>query len=596
MADFTAPLADIRFALEELALLSEIAALPGYEQASTDLVVAVLDEAGKLADEVLAPLNATGDREGATLENGAVRTPAGFAAAYRRYVEGGWSALPFAPEHGGQGLPIVLSTAVMEMWTAANMAFMLGPILTLGAVDMLEAHGSAEQRQLYLEKLISGEWTATMELTEPQAGSDVGALRTRAVKDGDHYRITGQKIFITYGDHDWTDNIVHCVLARTPDSPPGTKGISLFIVPKFLPNEDGTPGRRNDLRPVSLEHKLGIHASPTCVMAYGDGGGATGFLIGEENRGIEYMFTMMNNARLHVGLQGVAIAERAYQQALSYAQTRIQGRPVGSKSATPLPIIHHPDVRRMLLAMKAQTEAMRGVAYVTAGGIDRARRHPDAAIRRAAQLRVDLLIPIVKAWSTDLGVEVASLGIQVHGGMGFIEETGAAQHLRDARIAPIYEGTNGIQANDLMGRKLMRDKGEAANSLIVEMRGIESRLAAQSGDDLATIRAQLAPAVDALEAATLWIVANWEADPARALAGAVPYLRLLGTVAGGWIMATAALAAHRRLAARDGDPTFNEAKLVTARFYAEQYLPIAAALLPAIRGGGTVMSFAVESF
>src|SRR5476649_15648 len=356
MADFTAPLADIRFALDELALLPEIAALPGYEQASDDLVASVLDEAGKLADEVLAPLNATGDREGAKLENGAVRTPSGFPAAYRRYVEGGWSALPFAPEHGGQGLPIALSTAVMEMWTAANMSFMLGPILTLGAVDLLEAHGSPEQQLLYLGKLVSGEWTATMNLTEPQAGSDVGALRTRAVKDGDHYRITGQKIFITYGDHDWTDNIVHLVLARTPDAPAGTKGISLFIVPKFLPTEDGAAGQRNDLRPVSLEHKLGIHASPTCIMAYGDDGGATGFLIGEENRGIEYMFTMMNNARLHVGLQGVAIAERAYQQAVSYARSRIQGRPVGSNSATPLPIIHHPDVRRMLLAMKAQTE------------------------------------------------------------------------------------------------------------------------------------------------------------------------------------------------------------------------------------------------
>jgi hypothetical protein len=386
------------------------------------------------------------------------------------------------------------------------------------------------------------------------------------------------------------------VLARTPESPPGTKGISLFIVPKFLPNADGTPGQRNDLRPVSLEHKLGIHASPTCVMAYGDGGGATGFLIGEENRGIEYMFTMMNNARLHVGLQGVAIAERAYQQALAYAQMRVQGRPAGTKSATPLPIVNHPDVRRMLLAMKSQTEAMRGLAYVTAGGIDRARRHPDAETRQAAQLRVDLLIPVVKAWSTDLGVEVASLGIQVHGGMGFMEETGAAQHLRDARIAPIYEGTNGIQANDLMGRKLLRDKGAAAQALIAEVREVATRLAAQHGDDLATIHAMLTSAVDALETATDWIVENWEADQARALAGAAPYLKLLGTVAGGWVMAVSALAAQRRLAEREGDPAFNEAKLVTARFYAEHYLPIAAALLPAIRSGATVMSFPIGSF
>jgi alkylation response protein AidB-like acyl-CoA dehydrogenase len=597
MADFIAPLADIRFALDELVLLPEIAALPGYEQASDDLVTAVLEEAGKLADEVLAPLNATGDREGAKLENGAVRTPSGFPEAYRRYVEGGWNALPFAPEHGGQGLPIALSTAVVEMWSAANMSFMLGPVLTLAAVDLLEAHGSPEQQHLYLDKLVSGEWTATMNLTEPQAGSDLGALRTRAVKDRDHYRITGQKIFITYGDHDWTDNIVHLVLARTPDAPAGTKGISLFIVPKFLPGEDGGAGQRNDLRPVSLEHKLGIHASPTCVMSYGDGGGATGYLIGEENRGIEYMFTMMNNARLHVGLQGVAIAERAYQQAVSYARTRIQGRPVGSGSVTPpLPIIHHPDVRRMLLAMKALTEAMRGVAYVTAGGIDRARRHTDLAIRQGAQQRVDLLIPVVKAWSTDLGVEVASLGIQVHGGMGYIEETGAAQHLRDARIAPIYEGTNGIQANDLTGRKLMRDRGAAANALIAEMRETGTLLAAQPGDDLAAIRAHLRPAVDALDEATRWIVENWDEDPARTLGGAVPYLKLLGTVAGGWVMARAALAAQRRLATRDGDRTFNEAKIITARFYAEQYLPTAAGLLPSIRGGATVMSFAPDWF
>jgi alkylation response protein AidB-like acyl-CoA dehydrogenase len=431
-----------------------------------------------------------------------------------------------------------------------------------------------------------------MNLTEPQAGSDVGALRTRAVKEGDHYRISGQKIFITYGDHDFTSNIVHMVLARTPEAPPGTKGISLFLVPKFLVKPDGSPGERNDIRTVSLEHKLGIHASPTCVLAFGDNAGAIGTLVGEENRGIECMFTMMNSARLNVGLQGVAIAERAYQQARDFARQRIQGRPIGAKTA--LPIIHHPDVRRMLLAMKAQTEAMRGLAYVTAGAIDRARHEPDAAAREAAQRRVDLLIPVVKAWSTDLGVEIASTGVQVHGGMGYIEETGAGQHLRDSRINPIYEGTNGIQANDLIGRKLMRDKGAAARDFIAEMRLLDRFLAAQPAAAFATIRTQLAPAIDALEAATGWIVENWEADPALTIAGAVPYLKLFGTVAGGWIMARAALSAQSRLERHDGEDGFNQAKLATAAFYAEQYLPAAAGLVPAVRGGATIMGFDLE--
>jgi 3-(methylthio)propanoyl-CoA dehydrogenase len=457
---YAPPLADMRFALDELAGLPEIALLPGCEQASADLVDAVLEEAAKLARDVLAPLNDVGDRERARLENGVVRTPPGFKEAYRKYAEGGWNALPFEPAHGGQGLPVALSTAVLEMWNAANMGFALCPLLNIGAVELLQAHGSDEQKRIYLEKMVSGAWTGTMNLTEPQAGSDVGALRTRAVREGDHYRIAGQKIFITYGDHDFTDNIVHMELARTPDAPPGTRGISLFLVPKFLVDEDGSPGARNDIRTVSLEHKLGIHASPTCVLAFGDNGGAVGWLVGEENRGIECMFTMMNSARLNVGLQGVAIAERAYQQARDFARQRIQGKPIGAPkdaSGAAPPIIHHPDVRRMLLAMKAQTEAMRGLAYVTAGAIDRARHEPDEAAREAAQRRADLLIPVVKAWSTDLGVEIASTGVQVHGGMGYIEETGAVQHLRDARINPIYEGTNGIQANDLVGRKLMRD-------------------------------------------------------------------------------------------------------------------------------------------
>ena len=596
MTDYAAPLADMRFALNEIAGIGEIAGLPGCEQATSDVVDAVLEEAGKLAGGVLAPLNRIGDRQASRLENGVVRTPDGFKEAYAKYVEGGWNALPFPPKHGGQGLPMALSTAVLEMWNSANMGFALCPLLNVGAVEALAAHGTPEQQRLYLPRLISGEWTGTMNLTEPQAGSDVGALRTRAVRDGDGYRITGQKIFITYGEHDMAENIVHLVLARLPDAPPGTRGISLFLVPKFIVNADGSLGPRNDVRCVSLEHKLGIHASPTCVLAYGDNGGARGFLIGEENRGMECMFTMMNNARLNVGLQGVAIAERAYQQARDFARQRVQGRPVTAKDAGNHPIIEHPDVRRMLLHMRAQTEAMRALAYYTAGAIDRARHHPDADTRAAQQRRVDLLIPVVKAWSTDAGVEIASIGMQVHGGMGFIEETGAAQHLRDARIAPIYEGTNGIQANDLVGRKLSRDKGMAAKELVAEMRAFDAPLAAAKGDDVAAIRRALAPGVDALAAASDWMVAESAADPPRALAGAVPYLRLAGAVAGGWLTAQGALAAHRHLAARDGDARFHEAKLVTARFYAEHVLAAAPALMPAITGGATVMSFDLEQF
>jgi len=596
VTDYAAPLADMRFALSEIAGIGEIAGLPGCEQATSDVVDAVLEEAGKLAGDILAPLNRTGDRQASRLENGIVRTPDGFKEAYAKYVEGGWNALPFPAEHGGQDLPMALSTAVLEMWNSANMGFALCPLLNVGAVEALAAHGTKEQQRLYLPRLISGEWTGTMNLTEPQAGSDVGALRTRAVRDGDSYRITGQKIFITYGEHDMAENIVHLVLARLPDAPPGTRGISLFLVPKFMVNADGGLGPRNDVRCVSLEHKLGIHASPTCVLAYGDNGGAQGFLIGEENRGMECMFTMMNNARLNVGLQGVAIAERAYQQARAFARQRVQGRPVTAKDAGNHPIIEHPDVRRMLLQMRAQTEAMRALAYYTAGAIDRARHHPDAETRAAHQRRVDLLIPVVKAWSTDAGVEIASIGMQVHGGMGFIEETGAAQHLRDARIAPIYEGTNGIQANDLVGRKLLRDKGMAAKELIAEMRALDAPLARAKGDDIAAIRKGLAPGVDALAAATDWMVAQGAADPPRALAGAAPYLRLAGAVTGGWLMAQGALAAQRHLAERVGDARFHEAKLVTVRFYAEHILATAPALLPAITGGATVMSFDLEQF
>jgi len=594
-AGYTAPLQEMRFALDALAGLPELARLDAFAHASPDLVEAVLQGAGKLAGEVMAPLNRAGDLAGAVLENGVVRTPAGFKEAYSQYVAGGWNAVAVPEEHGGQGLPQAVATAVNEMWSSANMALALCPILTASAVELLLAYGSAEQRRLYLDKLVTGEWTGAMNLTEPQAGSDLGALRTRAVPEGDHFRITGQKIFITYGEHDWTPNIVHLVLARLPDAPPGSRGISLFLVPKFLVNPDGSLGKRNDIRCVSLEHKLGIHASPTCVLSFGDTEGAVGWLVGAPNHGLAAMFTMMNRARLDVGLQGVAIGDRAYQQARAFARTRVQGQAAGAAGNGAVPIIQHADVRRMLLSMRAQSEATRGLAYYVAGMIDRARHHPDAGARQRAQRRVDLLIPVVKAWSTDVGLELCSTNVQVHGGMGFIEETGAAQHLRDARIALIYEGTNGIQANDLVGRKLARDRGAAVRELIADMRASEAALAAAAGAEAAAMRAPFAAGIAVLEQASGDLVAAFGEDPARALAGSVPYLRLMGIVAGGWIMAQSLVAAQRGLANGDADRTFCEAKLGTARFYAEHLLAAAPALLPAITGGATVMGFDLDA-
>ena len=597
MIPYNPPLADMQFALEHVVDLEALSALPGCEGADLDTVAAVLDEAAKLARDVLAPINRSGDEEGSVVENGVVRTPKGFKEAYRTYVDGGWNSLPFEEEFGGQGLPAVVALAVSEMWNSANMAFALCPLLTVGAIEALQRHGTKALQETYLPKLVSGEWTGTMNLTEPQAGSDVGALRTKAVKEGDHYRITGQKIFITYGEHDMAENLIHLVLARLPGTPAGTRGISLFLVPKFLVKDDGSLGDRNDVRCVSLEHKLGIHGSPTAVLAYGDNGGAVGYLIGEENKGMECMFTMMNNARLNVGLQGVAISERAYQQARDYARTRVQGRTLtGGKSETPLPILYHPDVKRMLLAIKSRTEAARALAYFTAGQLDRSRHLPDEADRAKAQLLVDLLIPLVKAWSTDLGVENSSLAVQVYGGMGFIEETGVAQHFRDARILPIYEGTNGIQAMDLLGRKLMRDQGAAAASFVALMRELDAPLAEQAGDDLAVLRRSLANGLDAVEQATRMLVEGFATDPARAAAGSVPYLNLFATVAGGWLLGKQALAAQAQLGRGAGDAGFNEAKLMTARFFAEQFLTPAAAQLSAIGGGATIVAFDPDQF
>jgi len=586
MTGYSAPLRDIAFTLDELGLLDRVSRLPGCEEVNAELAAAIVEEAGKLARDVLAPLNATGDRQGAVVENGVVRTADGFKDAYHAFVDGGWPSLPFDANHGGQGLPWLVASAAMETWAAANTAWTLGPLLTMGAVELLSAHGGAAQKTAYLPKMVSGEWTGTMNLTEPQAGSDLGALKTRAVPDGDRYRITGQKIFITYGEHDYTDNIVHMVLARTPGAPGGSRGISLFIVPKFLVNPDGSLGQRNDLRCVSLEHKLGIHASPTCVMSYGDNDGAIGYLVGAENEGLRCMFTMMNNARMNIGLSGLAIAERAYQQALDYARNRIQFGP----------IIRHPDVRRMLMAMKAQTEAMRAVAYDAAAWLDAAKRHPEAALRETAKARIDLLTPVVKAWCTDLGVEIASLGVQVHGGMGYIEETGAAQHYRDARIAPIYEGTNGIQAIDLVTRKVLRDGGDAARAYVRELRADVATMNGAKLGPAAGLPARVEQAADALERATAWLCDAGAASEASALAAATPYLRLFGTVAGGAMMAKAAGVAAQRLGAH-GDDKFYRTKLATAAFYGDHILPTAQALSDTVvNGADSTLALNEEDF
>ena len=569
---YAAPLADMRLVLDTFGNLPDEAA---------EVADAVLGEGARFAENELAPLNQPGDRIGSVLENGVVRTPPGFREAYAKFVAGGWNGLTCEPEVGGHGLPLALAVPLTEMWNAACMGWALCPLLNSGAIELLKTHGSPEQKRLYLEKLVSGEWPGTMNLTEPQAGSDLGALRTRAVpaqdpRWGEHYRISGQKIFITYGDHDYSDNIVHMVLARLPDAPPGSRGISLFLVPKFLLDDDGRPGQRNDIRTLRLEEKLGIHASPTCVLSYGEDGGAIGWRVGEPHRGLEAMFTMMNTERLLVGVQGVGIAERAYQTALAYARMRVQGQPIGvpRNGATP-PIIHHPDVRRMLLSMRAGTEAARALAYFAAAAIDAAHADP------RQQRRADLLIPIVKSWCSDKGIEIASTGIQVHGGMGYIEETGAAQHLRDARIAAIYEGTNGIQAGDLVGRKL-RDGGVAARDLIGELRGYRGDLTG----DFAPLKQPLADGLAAVEDATAYLV---ETEPTLAAAGATPYLNLVGTVLGGALLARLAVEAGRR------NHPLAAAKLAIARFFAEHELARAPGFLAAIKGGATVESFAPDA-
>jgi alkylation response protein AidB-like acyl-CoA dehydrogenase len=582
MSAYVAPLKDMRFVLHELAGLAEVAKLPGYAEATPDTVDAILEEAAKFASGVLDPLNRTGDAEGAQWKDGAVTTPTGFKDAYRQYVEAGWGALSIPSELGGQGLPRIVATPVEEMWCSSNMSFSLCPMLTQGALHAIELRGSEHLRKTFLPKMASGEWTGTMNLTEPQAGSDLALVKTRAVREGDHYRITGQKIFITYGEHDLTDNIVHLVLARTPDAPEGVKGISLFIVPKFLVNPDGSLGKRNEARCASIEHKLGIHASPTAVMLFEN---ALGYLVGEENKGLAYMFIMMNAARFAVGLEGVSIAERAFQRALAYAKDRMQGRDLAGGAT--VPIIRHPDVRRMLMLMKSQTEAARALAYVVAAALDAAARHPDAKSRQQHQAFVDLMIPVVKGWSTETGIEVASLGVQVHGGMGFIEETGAAQHLRDARITTIYEGTTGIQANDLVGRKIAREGGATAKSWLAHLKVFDADLAQSTNADIKAIRVSLATGASAVGDAVDYIVANAGKDVMAAFAGAVPFLKLMGIVAGGWQMARAALAAEKKLGS--GDKAFYGAKIATARFYADQVLVQAPALRDTVVKGATAV-------
>lgn len=576
MTDFRPPVADLAYALKHVVGYERIAELPGFEHADYDTVTEILEEVGGFMAEVVAPTNRAGDVEGARLNpDGTVTTPTGFVEAYAAYVDAGWGSVPLPEEFGGGGFPRTIGLAIQELMMEANMAFSLAPLLTQGAIEALLHYGSDEQKQAWLPKMVSGEWAGTMNLTEPHAGSDVGALTTKAVKRPDGtYGITGQKIYITFGDHDLSEQIVHLVLARTPGAPAGTKGISCFIVPKFLVNDDGSLGERNGVHTLGVEHKMGIHGSPTCVLSYED---ATGYLIGDENLGMRIMFVMMNSARLSVGTQGLAVAERAYQQSLDYAKERIQGRAIGATQDSP--IIDFPDVRRMLMTQKSYIAALRRMMLLNAAHVDISTHHPDAATRARADEIVGLLTPICKAFGTDLGNELTSLALQIHGGMGFIEETGAAQHYRDVRIAAIYEGTNGIQAADLVGRKLGVRGGASFLEFIATMRELDGELAA-AGDEFASIRTQLTAGLDVLEQTTGWMLRTGASDPNSVLAGSSPYLRIWGLVVGGWLLAKSALAAR----GLNGD-TVAASQLPLARFYAEQLLPAASGLVGAATAG-----------
>jgi butyryl-CoA dehydrogenase len=594
---YQAPLKDMLFVMNELADLAGVNALPGNEDATPETAEAIIEENAKFVTNVIAPLNYASDKEPSYWHDGQVTTSKGFKEAFKAFGEAGWQGVQHPVEFGGQGLPKLLATPCIEMLNAGSISFALCPLLSDGAIEALLTAGSDEQKAIYLENLVSGKWTGTMNLTEPQAGSDLAAVRTRAVPQGDGtYKVFGTKIYITYGEHDFSENIVHLVLARTPDAPAGVKGISLFIVPKFMVNADGSIGERNDAHCVSLEHKLGIKASPTAVLQFGDHGGAIGTLVGEENRGLEYMFIMMNAARFGVGLQGIGLAERAYQKAVAFAKDRVQSRDLAG-SAGPVSIIHHPDVRRMLMNMRSQTEAARALAYVGAGISDVAHSHADAEVRKANLATYEYLVPIIKGWSTEMSQDVARDGVQVHGGMGFIEETGAAQHYRDAKILTIYEGTTAIQANDLVGRKTVRDGGAVAKAIIAQVRETEAQLAASGSADAKAILVQLSNGSKDLEAVVEYMVANMKSDIKGVFSGSVLYLKLAGIVLGGWQMARAAVIAQQKLDANDGDAGFYKAKIATARFFADHILSQSSGLRTAIIDGSAgVLALSEDQF
>ena len=590
MNNYRAPLKDMRFVMDELAGYKELSQYPAYAEATPDMADAILEEAAKFTGEVLAPLNRVGDQSGCQLTPNGVVTPEGWKDAYKAFCDAGWNGIASPTEFGGHGQPDTLAVAVKEMVCSANLSFSLGPLLTTGAVEALLTCASDELKAIFLEKMVTGVWTGSMNLTEPQAGSDLALIRSRAEPQADgSYKVFGQKIFITYGDHDMTENIVHLVLARLPDAPAGVKGISMFLVPKFLVNADGSLGARNDAYCVSLEHKLGIHASPTCVMAYGDNGGAVGYLLGQANRGLEYMFIMMNEARLGVGLQGIALGERSYQQALAFARDRKQGRDALTGEAL-VTINHHPDIRRMLMLMKSRVEACRAMAYYTSGLLDRAHVISDPEEKKRNLFLAEFMIPIVKGGGTEMGIEVTSLGIQIHGGMGFIEETGAAQHWRDSRITTIYEGTTGIQANDLLFRKLMRDQGATAKVVFGEVHATAKALGASGKPELQAIGQRLGAALKAWTDATEWLAVNAKTSLSGVLTAAVPYLHLAVTVSGGWFMGKAALAAAGYLDKGEGDQAFYRAKIATAHFYADQMLPQAASYAETVKAGDIALA------
>jgi alkylation response protein AidB-like acyl-CoA dehydrogenase len=593
MTDYQAPVRQMRFTIEHLAEFPAVKALPDFAAVDGDTVDAVLEEAAKFAGNVLAPINWLGDQQGVRVVDRAVQVPQEFTDAYKQFCEAGWPGIASNPEFGGQGFPKTVSLACDEMWAAANVSFALCPELSQGAILAMDRHATDELKQAYLEKLVSGQWAGTMCLTEPQAGSDLSALTSRAEPNGDHYLITGRKIFITWGDHPMAENIIHLVLARLPDAPPGIKGISLFVVPKFRLNADGTPGELNDAYPVSVEHKLGIHASPTCVLAFGDEGGAVGYLVGKPNEGLAAMFTMMNYMRLGVGAQGVGLADRAYQKSVAYSRERVQGRAAGAKGQ--VPIIRHPDVRRMLLLMRSLTQASRAICYYTASCLDRAAHGADAESSAAWQARADLMTPIAKAWCTEAAQEATELGVQVHGGMGYVEETGIAQFYRDARIASIYEGTNGIQAIDLVGRKLLRDGGATVAGFVTDMRGVDAPLA-NAGEDFAALRKALGRALDELVQCSSYLLSGERKDPELLSSAAFDYMMLIGTVIGGWQLARGALVAVEQLN-QGGDRAFLETQIVMARFYAEHVLPRCTAYAGAVQAGSaTKMALAAENF